>query len=146
LDRKHVLATRLTASYICGDAPVFERFYGGGIGSLRGFEYRGISPRPFPGSDDPIGGHFMVFAGTEYRFPIVGSQGKGELQGVVFLDTGTVERDFEISSYRVSAGVGVRWFIPMFGPVPISLDFGVPLMKDDDDDTQILSFSFGWRF
>lgn len=145
LDRKHVIATRASIGYIFGDAPVFEKFYGGGLGSLRGFEYRGIGPRSM-GTDEPIGGDFFVFLGTEYRFPIFGQPGKGEVQGVVFLDTGTVESDFNIVTYRASVGVGVRWFIPMFGPIPISLDFGFPLSKDDQDDTQILTFSFGWRF
>jgi outer membrane protein insertion porin family len=141
LDRKHILAARLAAGQIFGDAPVFERFYGGGIGSVRGFDYRGISPRSIA-SDDPIGGKFMTFAGVEYGFPIVGEQ----LRGVVFLDSGTVEEDFEITTYRVAAGVGLRWIIPMFGPVPMSLDFGFPIRKDDEDDTQLLSFSIGWTF
>lgn len=145
LDRKHVLATRIAAGHIFGDAPVFEKYYGGGLSSVRGFDYRGISPRS-AGTDEPIGGDFMFFLGTEYRFPIIGQGGKGKLQGVVFLDSGTVESEFDITTYRVSAGFGIRWFIPMFGPVPISLDFGFPLNKDDEDDTEILSFSFGWRF
>jgi len=88
----------------------------------------------------------MVFIGTEYRFPIFGQPGQGEVQGVVFLDTGTVESDSGFETYRASFGVGVRWFIPMFGPIPISLDFGFPLSKDDQDDTQVLTFSLGWRF
>ncbi len=141
LDRKHILAARTMVASILGDAPVFERYYGGGIGSVRGFEYRGISPRS-KGTDKPIGGEFMVFAGVEYGFPIVGEQ----LRGVVFLDTGTVENTCEITTYRAAAGVGLRWIIPMFGPLPMSLDFGFPLNKDDDDETQLLSFTFGWTF
>jgi len=140
-DRKHVIAGRFAAGQIFGSAPVFERFYGGGIGSVRGFDYRGISPRS-KGTDEPIGGDFMVFAGAEYGFPIVGQQ----LRGVVFVDTGTVEDNFEITTYRASAGVGLRWLIPAMGPIPMSLDFGFPISKNTDDDTQILSFSLGWTF
>ena len=143
LDRKHILAGRVAGGYICGDAPVFERFYGGGIGSVRGFEYRGISPRSAAVfSDDPIGGDFLVFAGAEYSFPLLGDQ----LRGVVFLDSGTVEDTFTVTTYRVSAGFGIRWIIPLFGPVPMSFDFGFPLNKDDEDDTQIFSFSLGFTF
>ena len=141
LDRKHILATRLAGGHILGDAPFFERYYGGGIGSIRGFAYRGISPRG-DNTDDAIGGDMMLFVGTEYTFPIIGR----ELRGAVFLDTGTVEESFSLSGYRVSMGVGLRWVIPMFGPVPISLDFGFPIAKDGDDDTQLLSFSLGWTF
>lgn len=141
LDRKHIFAVRTSAGYIAGDAPIFERFYGGGIGSIRGFDYRGISPRA--GVDPkPIGGEFMVFAGCEYSFPIVGRQ----IRGVVFLDTGTVEEEFEISTYRASVGMGIRWIVPMFGQVPMSFDFAAPISKDANDDTQIFSFSLGWTF
>jgi len=141
LDRKHIIAARLAVGQIFGSAPVFESFYGGGIGSIRGFDYRGISPRS-KGTDEPIGGEFMVFAGAEYRFPIVGDQ----LHGVVFIDTGTVEEHGEFGTYRASAGAGLRWVVPMLGPIPMSLDFGFPLSKDGDDDTELVSFSIGWTF
>lgn len=141
LNRKHILAGRAMVGQIIGDAPIFERFYGGGLGSVRGFRYRGISPRS-RGTKDQIGGDFMIFAGTEYTFPIIADV----IRGVVFLDTGTVENSTEITTYRVSAGFGIRWIIPFFGPVPMSLDFGWPLVKDDQDDTRVLSFTFGWTF
>jgi len=144
LDRKHIIAGRASIGYIFGDSPVFERYYGGGIGSIRGFRYRGISPRS-KGTDEQIGGEFMVFAGAEYSFPILGNEGQ-QLRGVVFIDTGTVEEDFGIQTYRASAGFGVRWVIPLFGPVPMSFDFAFPLNKDDEDDEQIFSFSVGWSF
>ena len=141
LDRKHILAGRVTVGDIIGEAPVFERFYGGGIGSVRGFEYRGISPRS-TGTDQQIGGDFLVLAGGEYTFPLVGDM----LRGVLFLDTGTVEDDVGISAYRASAGFGVRWVIPLLGQVPMSFDFGFPISKASQDDTQIFSFSIGWTF
>ena len=148
MGRKHILAARGEIGQIFGDSPIFEKFYGGGIGSVRGFRYRGISPRSkAPGvDDDPIGGDFMVFAGAEYSFPIVGTGEGHELRGVVFLDTGTVEEDFGVTTYRASVGFGVRWTIPFFGPVPMAFDFGFPLSKDKDDDTQVFSFSLGWSF
>ncbi|MCK5113484.1 MAG: outer membrane protein assembly factor BamA [Phycisphaerae bacterium] len=147
LDRKHILAARGSFGQIVGDAPVFEKFYGGGLGSIRGFSYRGIGPRGHVrGSgakgDDPIGGDMMLFLGTEYSFPLVGEK----LRGVVFLDSGTVESDFGITDYRVSAGVGIRVTIPFMGPVPLALDFGFPLVKSSDDDTQMFSFAIGWTF
>ena len=89
-----------------------------------------------------VGGEFMVFAGGEYTFPIVGET----IRGVVFLDTGTVESKYGIQDYRASFGFGVRIHVPFFGDVPMSLDFGFPLSKTGDDDTQLLSFSFGWVF
>jgi len=144
MDRKHIIAGRASVGNIFGDAPVFERYYGGGIGSIRGFRYRGISPRS-AGTDEPIGGEFMLYAGAEYSFPIFGTQGQ-QLRGVVFLDTGTVESDTSITTYRASAGFGLRWTMPLFGPVPMSFDFGFPLAEDEMDDTQVFSFSLGWSF
>ncbi len=145
LDRKHIFAARFTIGHIVGNAPVFERFYGGGIGSIRGFEYRGVSPRS-KGTNKAIGGDTMVFAGCEYTFPIVGTPREGQVRGVVFLDTGTVEQDFTITTYRASIGAGIRWTVPFFGPIPISLDFGIPINQAGDDDTEIFSFSLGWTF
>lgn len=146
LDRKHILASRVQYGQIVGDAPTFEKFYGGGIGSIRGFEYRGISPRGhWPNGaihKDAIGGDMMFFAGTEYSFPLIADQ----LRGVVFVDSGTVEEQFEFTSYRIAAGFGVRWVIPFFGPVPMAFDFGFPIVKDEEDRTQIFSFSLGWTF
>ncbi len=145
LERKHILAGRFSVGHIFGDAPVFERFYGGGTGSIRGFAYRGISPRS-AGTDEAIGGESMIFAGGEYSFPLIGKPREGGLRGVVFLDTGTVEEEFKLTTYRVSAGFGVRWTVKVFGPVPIALDFGFPLNKSDEDDTQVFSFSMRWSF
>jgi outer membrane protein assembly complex protein YaeT len=163
-DRKHIWSGRLFVGKILGNSPVFENYYGGGLGSLRGFDYRGISPRTRglvidqdiaePDefgehvdkrtiyNDDPIGGAFYVYAGTEYTFPLIGEQ----LRGVVFLDSGTVEQNCQLGVYRVSAGAGLRWHIPALGPIPMSLEFGFPVHKDDQDDTQLLSFSLGWTF
>ena len=141
LDRKHILATRVMAGNIFGDAPVFERYYGGGIGSVRGFKYRGISPRS-EGTNEQIGGDFILLAGSEYTFPLIGDM----LRGVVFLDTGTVEKHFEVTNYRSSVGFGVRWLIPMLGQVPMSFDLGFPITKSSQDDTQLFSFSVGWAF
>lgn len=147
LDRKHILAGRFAIGQIFGDAPVFERFYGGGIGSVRGFEYRGISPRG-AGTDEAVGGDTMLFAGTEYTFPLIGGTrpDESQIRGVFFLDSGTVEEEFEVTTYRISAGFGIRWTVPFFGPIPISMDFGFPLNKDDEDEEQVFSFSLGWTF
>ncbi|MFW6154704.1 MAG: outer membrane protein assembly factor BamA [Planctomycetota bacterium] len=143
VDRKHILATRVRGDVIVGDAPVFHRFFGGGVGSLRGFAYRGISPRTDdPGLDDPIGGEFMAYAGAEYTFPLAGEV----LRGVLFLDSGTVEESVEADTWRVSTGFGFRLLIPYMGNVPVMLDFGFPLVKDDADDRQTVNFTIGWVF
>ncbi len=140
-DRKHILQFGTTISQIFGDAPVFERFYGGGIGSIRGFEFRGISPREGI-RDDRVGGDFMLLTNAEYSFPVVGQT----VRGVTFLDMGTVEKDFGITTWRASVGFGARIYIKYFGPIPLAFDLAFPIAKDSDDDTQIFNFSFGTTF
>jgi outer membrane protein insertion porin family len=138
LDRRTTLSLRTDAGYISGDAPFFERFYGGGIGSVRGFRYRGISPRS--GIDeDPIGGDFLVNGTLELNFPIAGDA----LRGVLFTDAGTVQRDFEFGTIRTSVGFGFRLSLPFFGQLPLAVDFGFPITKDDQDDIRIFSFTLG---
>ncbi len=137
-DRKTVWGNRVDAGYIFGDAPVFERFYGGGIGSLRGFAYRGVSPRQGI-KDQAVGGDFLLMTGSEVSYPLFGK----DLRGVFFTDMGTVERDLTISSWRVSVGFGVRFVLRIFGPVPMSFDFGIPVAKQGEDKTQVFSFSLG---
>lgn len=141
LDRKSVLTLHGRMGQIFGDAPVFERFFGGGIGSVRGFEYRGISPRAGI-HDDRVGGDFMLVTGAEYNFPLYGEI----LRGVVFSDMGTVEEEFGITGWRVSLGFGARVIVKWFGPVPMAFDFSIPLAEEDEDDTQIFQFSFGTTF
>lgn len=140
-DRKHVVHQGVVIGQIFGDAPVFDRFYGGGIGSIRGFEYRGISPRDGI-RNQRVGGDFLLATTTEYSFPVVGQT----LRGVTFLDMGTVERDFGIDSWRASVGIGARIYIKYFGPIPLAFDLAFPIAKDSDDDRQIFNFSFGTTF
>ncbi len=140
-DRKHILQLGGTIAQIFGDAPVFERFYAGGIGSIRGFEFRGISPRDGI-RNDSVGGDFMVLTNAEYSFPVVGQT----VRGVTFLDMGTVEKDFGITTWRASVGVGARIYIKYFGPIPLAFDLAFPIAKDSEDDTQVFNFSFGTTF
>ncbi len=59
---------------------------------------------------------------------------------------GTVEEEFEITSWRVAVGFGLRVNIDFFGPVPMVFDFGFPIAKGEDDDTRVFTFSFGASF
>lgn len=141
LDRKSVLALRADAGYIVGEAPVYERYYAGGFGSLRGFSFRGVSPRAGI-FDNAVGGNLIVLTGGEYSFPLYAKT----LRGVTFIDMGTVEEDFEITTWRASVGFGFRVQVDFFGPVPIVFDFGFPIAQDDEDGTRIFNFAFGASF
>ena len=137
-DRAIVLEGRVDAGAIYNDAPFFERFYAGGFGSVRGFRFRGISPRQGP-ADDAIGGDFSVTGSAALGFPIYD---RG-VRGVIFSDFGTVDDDVRLTTMRVSAGFGFRLNFGALGGVPIAVDFAWPVNKRDEDDLQVFSFSLG---
>ena len=140
LDRKTVLNLHVDSGYITPDAPFFERFYGGGRGSLRGFEFRGVSPRSGRDSD-PVGGDFELVGSAELSFPLYGDN----FRGVVFDDIGTVEQDIRIHTIRDGVGVGVRVVLPFLGTrAPLAFDVGFPVLKGNQDTRQTFSFGIGF--
>lgn len=139
--RKHIFQVGASAGQILGDAPVFEKFYAGGIGSIRGFEFRGVSPRAGI-SDDRVGGDFMLQTNAQYSFPVAGDN----IRGITFLDMGTVEQDFGINDWRASIGVGLRIYVKYFGPIPLAFDLALPISSNELDDEQVFSFAFGATF
>ena len=132
------------------DLPLFERYFPGGINSIRGFETRTLGPREVRKNifgqvvdTTPIGGSQQVILNNEIIFPIV--QGIG-LKGVVFIDAGnaySTEEGINIDQTRVAAGAGIRWLSPL-GPFRIEL--GKPLVSKEFDEESLVLFSFGGPF
>lgn len=144
IGRRTTLKLNSDVGYIFGgDAPVYEKFYLGGR-SFRGFDFRTISPKStgsidptIPPANDPIGGNWLFFLGSQLEQPLF----QNTFSGVVFIDSGTVTEDVTLGQYRVSIGAGIRLHIPQFGPAPLAFDFAIPLLKQDTDETQVFSFS-----
>src|SRR6185369_12182810 len=90
-----------------GNVPFYDRFYLGGINSLRGFKYRTVSPREKgSGSDEPIGGDTKWFASAEYSVPII-----ERLRFAVFYDIGDVRElpyTYSFSEFSDNWGIGLR--------------------------------------
>ena len=144
-ERKTVLATRLYAATIVGDAPPFEKFYAGGSTTIRGFEYRGVSTRGLqtnvsnPERKDPIGSDWILLANAEVAVPIISEN----FSWLFFVDSGAIDT----GGYRASVGTGIQILIPQwFGPVPMRFEVAMPFMKAGDDKTQAFSFSIGRLF
>jgi outer membrane protein insertion porin family len=114
--------------------PLGERFYLGGIRTLRGFKVREVGPQDTDGSF--IGGEVMGFFNVEYIFPIAKSMG---IKGVLFYDTGNAWLDSSdyFSDLRHSVGAGVRWRSP-FGP--LRFEWGYNLDPRDDEKKSIFEF------
>ncbi|OWK46892.1 outer membrane protein assembly factor BamA [Fimbriiglobus ruber] len=135
---KQVLALRTQATVMGANAPVFERAFAGGFRSMRGFTFRGVGPYE---NDLNIGGTFAFLNTVEYQIPVMAND---KLWFVMFCDHGTVERTVTITDYRVAVGAGMRIVIPAMGPLPIALDFAVPVHQAAQDQKQLFSFYVGW--
>lgn len=131
---ERVFSVRGRADYAAGTFPIYERYYAGAP-LIRGFEYRGAGPHD---NGEPEGGKYRVALSTEYRHPVIADR----LYTVLFVDAGTVTSDFSLfTSPRVAVGIGFRLLVPQISRAPISLDLGVPVVKQGDDDTEIFYFS-----
>jgi len=127
---------RVAESLGSGDVPFYERFYLGGLYSLRGFKYRSISPRE-PGFSEPIGGDTSWFASAEYSIPII-----ERLRFAFFYDIGAVGAkpyNFNINDFSDNWGVGLRLNLPIG---PLRLDYGIPINHDRYNGTSG-QFQFG---
>jgi len=122
--------------------PVYERFYLGGMNSIRGFEYGKASPID-PATGDRIGGDKMWYTNFEYVFPLLTEAG---VRGVIFFDAGKVYADGEdwnVNSYNKATGLELRWMSPMG---PLRLVWGFNLDPRDDEDQAVWDFSMGGSF
>lgn len=144
-ERKTILSTKLHAATVIGDAPPFEKFYAGGQGSIRGFDYWGVSTRGLqtnvtnPERKDPIGSDWIFLANTELTVPLVSES----FAILFFVDSGAIDS----GNYRVAVGTGIQILLPQwFGPVPMRFELAAPVMKEEGDETQVFSFSVGRLF
>ena len=134
------------ADGLAGDeVPFYERYYLGGLYSLRGFEYRDISPRE-PGFDEPIGGNTFWFGSAEYSIPIIKKEGVGGVRFAFFYDIGSVRSDaydYTFVDYSDNWGVGLRLELPIG---PLRLDYGIPINHDEFSDGKgRFQFGVGWQ-
>ena len=135
---RHVLSIGSVLGMSGPDTPAYDNFFAGGYNTLRGFAFRGASPRQ---NGAIIGGPFEWLNTVEYLFPITADD---TLRGVIFTDFGTVESNVSINQMRVAPGFGLRITLPAMGPAPIALDFAVPVAYAQDDSQQLFSFFVGF--
>lgn len=143
------------------ELPLFERYFPGGINTVRGFRIRSMGPRvpvfdqflddgtPCPGGEkecgriinrDPIGGSSQLIVSNEIIFPLVRALG---LKAVVFFDAGnafSAAQGIDINEMRMSTGAGIRWLSPIG---PLRIEVGIPLNDRVGDDKEVVQFSFG---
>ena len=141
-NRRSVLAARGTLGSLLGaqlsDVPRHIRFYAGGGGSVRGYDYQSIGPRDE--RNRPSGGGSLVEASVEWRQRVW-----GDIGAVAFVDAGSVGSSSapEFSNLRIGAGLGFRYHTPIG---PIRADVAVPLVKQRDSSNFGLYVGIGQAF
>ncbi|HNX68162.1 MAG TPA: outer membrane protein assembly factor BamA [Candidatus Omnitrophota bacterium] len=131
--KKHMVEfqTRLATSDAFGKSPsvpVFDRFFAGGLGTVRGYNYRRVGPME---NGEAIGGQTMAIANLDYSFPVPMLDA---FRGVVFVDAGQVSEDsynVDFGKFAVSTGPGVKVKTPIG---PLAFYYGFPMVNRDTKD------------
>jgi outer membrane protein insertion porin family len=120
--------------------PVFERYFVGGISTVRGFDVRSLGPEV---QGTVIGGNKQLIFNVEYIFPLVPQV---KLRGLGFFDAGNAfseDEDLRPQALRLSAGAGIQWFSPL-GPLTFVLGF--PLDRQEGEHSSAFQFSIGTAY
>jgi len=125
-----------------GDVPFYERYYLGGLYSMRGFKFHSVSPRELiPGRplnssnpddyfSEPVGGDTYWFGSAEYSIPIFEQEKGIGVRFALFYDIGNVAAQpwtWNLTDFNDNWGLGLRLNLPIG---PIRLDYGIPIHHD----------------
>jgi outer membrane protein insertion porin family len=124
--------------------PIFKNFYGGGLGTVRGFDQGSLGPVDVTGAY--IGGNRRININNELYVPVPGTGNDRTLRLFAYVDIGNVWGEDEkvtASSLRASTGLGLSWVSPVG---PLKLSYGTPIRKKPEDRIQRLQFQIGTAF
>ena len=127
--------------------PDYEKFYLGGMNSIRGFGFQDINIKTVnsAGQITEEGGESFVQFNFELTYPFFKDLG---IVGVVFYDTGNVfpDESIDLGSLRQAAGYGIRWYSPI-GPIRIEGGHILDPREEDGEDSGVnWEFSMGGAF
>ena len=132
-----------------GSTPYTERYFLGGMRTLRGFQQRGVGPMD-PFSREPLGGETQLYGTIEFFYPLNSYTQPGSYRSIetlrlgVFFDYGVLGVDswsLDTADMRTSAGFTIGLVYPM----PFVFNFGYPIREFDGDDRQTFSFTIQSR-
>ena len=149
LSKKLVFAIGVTGGYAWTyrdeEVPIQERFYTGGLNSVRGYKEDSLGPKDEDGV--PLGGEELLVGSVELRRDLY-----RRLKGVLFYDIGSVwstkdeqtEMNYRTeTSMRASAGIGLRLVTPVG---PIRLDYGWIVDRRPEESAGKFYLSVGHAF
>ena len=125
--------------------PLFKNFYGGGLGSVRGFQAGSLGPRDAV-TGLTYGGTKKVNLNFEMQAPFPGAGNDRTLRVYAFVDAGNVygpDDPIDTSNFRAAAGIGLSWISPMG---PLRLAWANPIRTFEGDRIQNLQFQIGTSF
>ncbi len=130
--------------------PLYERYFTGGVNSLRGYYPLSVGPSiripggpAAPDRDFRYGGNKELIFNVEMEFPIYKA---GGFKGVIFFDAGNAfaeDQNYSITDLLTDYGFGLRWQSPMG---PLRFEWGFPINKRPGDDTVVFNFTIGSFF
>ncbi|WP_439608833.1 outer membrane protein assembly factor BamA [Hydrogenophaga sp.] len=132
--------------------PIFKNFYGGGLGSVRGFDQGTLGPTSpilsgtSAGQLVNIGGNRSIALNAEFIAPFPGAGNDRTLRMFGFVDVGNVfgeQEKLSFSQLRASVGVGLSWISPV-GPLRFAI--ANPIRKFSGDRIQKFQFQIGTSF
>jgi outer membrane protein insertion porin family len=143
LPARLLIATRLRVGTITPVAdshaiPIWERFYAGGIDSVRGYGRWRVGPMR---GGEPLGGRSLTDMSLELRRALT-----TELALAAFIDAGQLSlRSFDppVDDFQKGVGIGFQYATPIG---PIRLDLGFPLDRQGDDAAWQVYVSVGQAF
>ncbi len=126
------------------ELPFFERYYGGGASSIRGFAFNSIGSK-YP--DDSIrGGELNILGSAAIIAPVPTMEDSKEMRISAFMDVGGIfdeVSDFDTSELRASVGTAFIWVTPIG---PLGLYLATPIKSKEGDDIERFDFSLGVNF
>ncbi len=125
-----------------GYLPLAERFYMGGLGSVRGYEAYSMPYyiNDITGEFVRVGGKQTFSNNFEFSFPFVPS---AKMRLSAFFDWGWIGTESLSEFSRGGYGVGLEWFSPMG---PLNLVFANPYNPQPNDKVSHFEFTIGQRF
>ena len=130
LAQRHRFVLRASGGFIKSDdfdaVPPDLRFFAGGDHSIRGYDYKSISPKNSAG--ELTGASKMLTGTLEYQYNI-----KGKWWGAIFMDAGDAIRDMSQFDLKTGFGVGIRWGSPIG---PVKLDIARAIGDSEKNDVQ----------
>lgn len=124
--------------------PIFKNFFGGGLGSVRGFEQGSLGVVDV--TNNYIGGNRKLNLNAELYVPVPGSGNDKTLRLFGFMDAGNVwgeSEKLDLGKLRSSAGIGLSWISPVG---PLKLSWSAPLRTQPNDRIQKFQFQIGTAF